>query len=1059
MKFDTILENKNRGSIDWTIPKGGEMDDECQFYVDGGVVQKNGVLRLMGATSKEISQKCSIRIFRMGWYGGSGARLVFFSNEIEVFPGELWNSNQPGRLDFSARGPSWKCVFEHIVPDQWCDGLYIIKVENDEGKATLAPFWLTSPLECEGVAVCFSPINIQARNWWGGYSATQVINGKPKKIRHLYHQIGSKTLSINRPMFNPRTGDFLRWAYPFVRFLERHDIPITYITDLDIEEMGSIPESITHFVTLGPMRYWTELLNNELEMFCEKEGTTYAHFGAEAGQHIVTYDRKNVQIKFHDEDGYERLENPITGARPSGSKPRPPWGSMELYPQQKILQGIVGSSWDKSIDSRTVIASGKGRHKLFRRTMAEATLVEKSSTVFNAGVSNWTWALSAFGRQGNILVNEDAQRLTLRLLGQDESILKSNLDTDMILDDDDGEFSAKSLHQLEAILSKKPNNFHALLYSGIQYFDQGRYELAQARFIRAHQLRPRSILATYRLARNYHKLGNFEPMLPLYHELLRQRPDRFHYVQQYAALLFALGEEDEGMRVMNYAISLRPNEPATYVSIGNHSRIKGDFELAQTYFDKALALDKRHHSALAGLATLYDNMGDFEESSACWEKILKNNPNNERAIMGLGKSLYRQGNYDKAYIHLKEILMQHSHRYGREAGFYCINIASNHMHNDEEIIQLCKQILAEYFEELSNHKNGHVPVTQLALALSRTNRTKEGLSLVKKHALLYRNPSEFHLLSAQLHLWKGNPDRYFDSIKMVFEAHGDKLVDFDSSDERKRLIVGGLFATNVENDEEKRPLVSVIMTVYKHNELLKSAIDSVLSQSYRNLELIIVDDCSPDNVFEYLQEITLGDNRVKLQRMEKNGGTYLAKNKGMSLAKGKYVSFHDSDDWLHPSKIEISVNKLEENQDVVAVFSNYFRVDENGNFIFRGIGAVRPACISLTMRREEVVNEIGFFDAVRVSADSEYEYRIRAVFGEERVVFLSTPLLIASVRSESLSQGGKFAVGWSGLSGIRLNYRKAYTEWHNSEHFKSDYFVPMNSTEKRRFVAPEEILP
>ena len=57
----------------------------------------------------------------------------------------------------------------------------------------------------------------------------------------------------------------------------------------------------------------------------------------------------------------------------------------------------------------------------------------------------------------------------------------------------------------------------------------------------------------------------------------------------------------------------------------------------------------------------------------------------------------------------------------------------------------------------------------------------------------------------------------------------------------------------------------------------------------------------------------------------------------MSMATGKYVSFHDSDDWLHPSKIEISVNKLEENQDIVAVFSNYFRVDENGNFIFRGL--------------------------------------------------------------------------------------------------------------------------
>ena len=106
---------------------------------------------------------------------------------------------------------------------------------------------------------------------------------------------------------------------------------------------------------------------------------------------------------------------------------------------------MIGSSWDKSADQRQVLASGKGRRKL--PTKARPTTIRKErGVVFNAGVSNWTWALSAFGRQ-NILVSEDAQRLTLEVLGQDISILNSDLDSDMILDDD--EISTKSWTNLK----------------------------------------------------------------------------------------------------------------------------------------------------------------------------------------------------------------------------------------------------------------------------------------------------------------------------------------------------------------------------------------------------------------------------------------------------------------------------------------------------------------------------------------------------------------------------------------------------------------------------------
>ena len=107
---------------------------------------------------------------------------------------------------------------------------------------------------------------------------------------------------------------------------------------------------------------------------------------------------------------------------------------------------MIGSSWDKSTDQRQVLASGKGRHKLFRQRLAQTT-IRKKGVVFNAGVANWTWALSAFGRQGNILVSEDAA-IDVEVLGQDISILNSDLDSDMILDDDD-EISTKSWTNLK----------------------------------------------------------------------------------------------------------------------------------------------------------------------------------------------------------------------------------------------------------------------------------------------------------------------------------------------------------------------------------------------------------------------------------------------------------------------------------------------------------------------------------------------------------------------------------------------------------------------------------
>ena len=143
---------------------------------------------------------------------------------------------------------------------------------------------------------------------------------------------------------------------------------------------------------------------------------------------------------------------------------------------------------------------------------------------------------------------------------------------------------------------------------------------------------------------------------------------------------------------------------------------------------------------------------------------------------------------------------------------------------------------------------------------------------------------------------------------------------------------------------------------------------------------------------------------------------------------------------------------------MIGTTTGYIRVDENSNIIYRGKGSIRHACISLIINGEKVISRIGYFDSVRVSADSEYERRIHAVFGRESIEHFDIPLIVASVRTESLSGGGKFALGWTGLSGPRLEYRQKFESYHDQvRNGKEDGYIPYPLIE-RRFEAPDEMI-
>lgn len=116
--------------------------------------------------------------------------------------------------------------------------------------------------------------------------------------------------------------------------------------------------------------------------------------------------------------------------------------------------------------------------------------------------------------------------------------------------------------------------------------------------------------------------------------------------------------------------------------------------------------------------------------------------------------------------------------------------------------------------------------------------------------------------------------------------------------------------------------VSIIIPVYNVERYLDECIQSVLSQSYRDLEIILVDDVSPDGCPKMCDEYALKDSRIKVVHREKNGGLSAARNSGLKVAFGEYVYFLDSDDKLFPNTIASLVALAEKYQGVDLVQGN-----------------------------------------------------------------------------------------------------------------------------------------
>ena len=125
---------------------------------------------------------------------------------------------------------------------------------------------------------------------------------------------------------------------------------------------------------------------------------------------------------------------------------------------------------------------------------------------------------------------------------------------------------------------------------------------------------------------------------------------------------------------------------------------------------------------------------------------------------------------------------------------------------------------------------------------------------------------------------------------------------------------------------QEKALISIIIPVYKVEKYLEKCIQSLINQTYENLQIILVDDGSPDNCGKICDEYAKKDHRIEVIH-KSNGGLSDARNKGLEIAKGEYIGFIDSDDYIESDMYEVLYNLLKQYNADVSI-CNFYTVSQ-----------------------------------------------------------------------------------------------------------------------------------
>ena len=456
-----VLENAHLGTTDWQIPSVKIATTQIQAYTNTTSVLPEQRMSFYVSTQKAYTPY-SIDIYRLGWYGGKGGRLMTSqANQISRAQGyyDLSSHRLIGCISCHIDAKTglveanWQPSYILTIPSNWITGIYLAKFTDVNGMQTYVPFDVRGNFDSRYVAVT-PDVTYAAYNDWGGYSLYRAYD-------KTYGLVEGVKVSFDRPYTQGEgASQVLIYEADVIHWMEHQGYDLSYISSVDLHED---PAQLLHhsaYLSLGHDEYWTKEMRDGVE-YARNHDIGLAFLGANAAYwqvrlepdslgtpnrtiicyKVLTNSKNLADDPFYGKDNTRvttlwrdpalaRPENALIGIMYAGntqSRQGFPWQvnslassslleGTDLQPGKQYGCDLVGNEWDRIFENgatpkglqvigRSSTVNNKGTHDFGNTTYY---ITPSGAMVFATGSIYWTSVLDNYRFQrDNLCVNQN----------------------------------------------------------------------------------------------------------------------------------------------------------------------------------------------------------------------------------------------------------------------------------------------------------------------------------------------------------------------------------------------------------------------------------------------------------------------------------------------------------------------------------------------------------------------------------------------------------------------------------------------------------------------------